>query len=115
MLLKRPYFGFTYYSAFAWACNNNGRILLNIIEPCGVVFLTQLEQRLRTQTHHATPRLQKLSLLLQQEIIPEWQAHLAKHSAEQVVMTVYHHQQQLQPFLYTTCAQQRVISVNERP
>lgn len=85
-------------SAFAWAQQQWPNFVKNHIEPCGIS-LSQLEQHIAPQTHHATPRLQKLSLLLQQEITPEWQAHLAKYSAEQVLMTIYHHQQQLQPFL----------------
>ena len=85
-------------SAFAWAQQQWPDFVKHHVEPCGIS-LSQLEQHIAPQTHHATPRLQKLSLLLQQEIIPEWQAHLAKHSAEQVAMTIYHHQQQLQPFL----------------
>lgn len=85
-------------NAFAWAQQGWPHFVKQHLEPCGLS-LAQLEQYIAPQTNHATPNLYKLSLLLQQEVIPEWQAHLAKHSAEQVATLIGYHQQQLQPYL----------------
>lgn len=76
------------------------------IAPLGMDW-RQLEQVIVPQSQHATPRLQRLKLLLQQEIIPEWQAHLARSCAEQLTLTIDQSRQRLQPFM----AQRRPNSV----
>jgi len=84
--------------AFLWGQQRWQLFVSQHIQPLGLT-LTQLELHITPDLHAQTPRLTRTQQLIQQELIPEWQAHLARHSAEQVATTIHHSQQKLQPFL----------------
>ena len=85
-------------SAWTWARQDWPQFIAAHLEPLGKTW-AQLEAYIAPQTDSSTPRLQRVHLLLLARVKPEWQAHLARHSVEQVAITISYQQQQLQPFL----------------